>query len=117
MENDITLKYILSNDENIIKKEFEYSLDFIKCKKEKCYHKNYSTEKFEICKEECMNKLNKFNLLRQFIYQDYTKYYYNKFLDCVYTDEDKYSKCINETKILMKKNIEDIKKLILDYYI
>jgi hypothetical protein len=117
MEYDIIFKNFLSNDENIIKKEFEYSIDFLKCKIEKCYGKGFKTESFENCKEDCMNRMTKFNLLREFLYQDFSKFYYNKFFSCVQSDEDNYNKCIADTKQLMERNIIDIKKLILNYSI
>jgi hypothetical protein len=117
MEYDIILKNFLSNDENVLKKEFEYSLEFLKCKIDKCYGKGFKIEGFENCKEECMNKLTKFNLLRQFAYQDFSKFYYNRFFSCVEQDDKMYNKCIADTKKLMEKNIDDVKKLILNYSI
>jgi hypothetical protein len=117
MEYDITLKHILTNDNNIVKKEVKYSLDYIQCKLVTCYTgKKYTHLEYEACKEKCMEKLHKFNLLKDILYQDFTKFYYNRFLECSkISTSDGFDNCIEESKKMMKKNIEDIRKIILNY--
>jgi hypothetical protein len=114
MEYDITLKHILANDNFIMKKEVDYSLQYLQCKVTQCYKGNkYTHIEFEECKEKCMEKLNKFNLLKELLYQDYTKFYYNKFLSCV--GNQHYENCTDEAKKDMKRNIDDIKKIVINY--
>jgi hypothetical protein len=117
MEYDITLKHMLANDNNIVKKEVQYSLEYLQCKITQCYKGvKYTHLEFEDCKEKCMDKFNKFNLLREILYQDFTKFYYSKFLECSNIMEtSKYEVCVEDTKKLMKKNVEDIRKVVNNY--
>jgi hypothetical protein len=117
MEYDITLKSLLSDDNLVLKREVEFSLEYIQCKLTQCYTgKKYTHFEYEQCKEKCMEKLNKFNLLREILYQDFTKFYYNRFLECSKISEiDKFENCIAENKSAMKRNVEDIKKIVLNY--
>ena len=117
MEYDIILKHYLANDNKILKIESKLSLDFVKCKIENCYsnkHINKITHQdYEECKSACMRELDKFNNLRNFVYEDFTTFYYGKFLECGNKQKDDlYIKCLDNNKSLMKKNIEDIKSLI-----
>jgi hypothetical protein len=60
--------------------------------------------------------LNKFNMMKGFLYGDFTKFYYEKFLTCANEiEEKKLNLCIEETKKQMKKNVEDVKKTIINY--
>jgi hypothetical protein len=118
MENDLILKNFLKNDNKINKIETKLLLEYHKCKLEKCYNKNltkYTHEDYETCKDECMGKINKFKMTKNFLYKDFTEFYYEKFLSCSSEyDENKYIKCKDELKLLQKKNIEEIKKIILN---
>jgi hypothetical protein len=122
MENDLILKCFLINDNTLNKIEMKLALDFLKCKLDNCYSnkrdniRRITHEDYEECKENCIQKLNKFNMLKVFLYQDFNKFYYEKFLACANElDEKKYSSCIDNSKKLMKKNVDDIKKIILNY--
>jgi len=117
MEYDILLKNYLAKDNSILKLESKLSLDFLKCKYENCYSNNVITkithQDYEECKRACLRELEKFNNLRKFIYKDFTKFYYKKFLECSNEIKDEnFNACIEKNKILMSKNIEDIKGLI-----
>lgn len=121
MEYDLTLKNFLKNDENLNRIELKLSLVYVKCKLEKCYSsgnnlKTFTHEYYEECKEKCMKNLTKLNLLKKFVYQDFNNFYYSKFLECgKMEEEDKYIQCKESNKNLMKKNIDDIKNLLLNY--
>lgn len=117
MEFDIILKNYLSKDNSILKIESKLSLDFLKCKIENCYSNNQNTkithQDYEECKRACIRELEKFNKLRNFIYDDFTNFYYKKFLECSNERQDNlYNTCLEKNKQLMNKNIEDIKGLI-----
>lgn len=121
MESDLKLKYFLIHDNNLQKSETKLYLDFIKCKLDKCYSNNTNIlrithQEFESCKEVCFEKIQKINLLKEILYRDFNKFYYEKFLTCSNISEsDKYDSCIENNKLLMKKNTEEIKKIILNY--
>lgn len=121
MEYDLNLRSFLINDNNILRLETKFMLDFLKCKLDKCYTNNnnktkYTHEDFENCKETCYEKLNKLNLIRETIYKDFTEFYYNKFFECSkIIDENEFQICNDTNKKLMVKNIEEIKRLILTY--
>lgn len=117
MEYDIILKNYLAKDNSILKIESKLSLDFLKCKIENCYSNNQISkithQDYEECKRACLRELDKFNKLRNFVYEDFTNFYYKKLLEC--SDEKKddlYNSCLEKNKQLMNKNIEDIKILI-----
>lgn len=111
------LKHFLAKDNSMLKIEAKLSLEFLKCKIENCYSsKNIDKithEEYEECKGACLRELDKFNNLRKFIYEDFTNFYYKKFLECSNEKDEKlYRSCCDNNKILMKKNIEEIKGLI-----
>ena len=117
MEFDIILKDYLGKDNSIKKIESKLSLDFLKCKYENCYSseaiKSITHEEFEECKEICGSELTKFSSLRNYIYEDFSTFYYKKFIECsVEKSDDVYSKCLENNKKNMAKSIEDIKELI-----
>lgn len=122
MEYDINLKHFLVHDNEVVKKEAKLSLDFLKCKIENCYSNSRNNitkithEDFEDCKEKCVEKFQKFNLMREYLYMDYSNFYYQKYLNCSTEFEDeKYNKCLNDNQKLMRDNIEQIKKIVLNY--
>jgi hypothetical protein len=124
MEYDLSLKHFFVNDDRLHKIEMKFALEYLKCKVEKCYTPPLSNdiervthEEFEFCLEKCMEKSNQFNLMKMILYEDFTKFYYNKFISCANenVEEGSYYKCIEDSKLLMKKNVEDIKKIILNY--
>lgn len=127
MEYDLILKHFLKNDNNLNKIEAKLSLDYLYCKLENCYSKNpfkaggkvkskITHEDYEDCKNQCIVHLNRLNLMKNFVYQDFTKFYYEKFLTCSQEEEEeKYTRCITDTKKLMAKNVEEIKTLLLNY--
>lgn len=117
MEYDIILKNFLAKDNSVLMTESKLSLDFLKCKIENCYSNNHITkithQDYEECKRACLRELEKFNNLRTYIYEDFTNFYYKKFLDCSNHEKNElYNDCLDNNKRLMAKNIEDIKKLI-----
>lgn len=117
MEYDIILKNYLSKDNSILKTQSKLSLDFLKCKYENCYSneaiKSITHEDFEECKEICRSELNKFSALRNFIYEDFSTFYYKKFIECSNEkSDDIYVKCLDNNKKNMAKSIEDVKELI-----
>ena len=117
MENDLILKNFLKNDNHLNRIESKLSLDYIKCKLDKCYSMpRYTHENYESCKEECLNNLTKFKVMKDLIYKDFTEFYYQKFLECANDlDETKYRKCKQDTLLMQTKNIEEIKRIILNY--
>ncbi len=125
MEQDMILKNYLQHDEIINKIESELSLDYINCKLKNCYSNNENSisntvkithEDYEKCKSNCMSRLNKFNLKKKVIYQDFTKFYYEKFLTCSdITDLDKYDDCIINIKRNMYSSIAEIRNLFNKY--
>jgi hypothetical protein len=119
MENDLILKHFLNKDQKLNKIEMKLSLEYLKCKIDKCYPKDKSTfihEDYEECKLNCMKNLSKLKLMKEFIYKDFTQTYYGKFLDCSKEIEDsKYNTCLDNSKKMMTKNIEEIKKFLLNY--
>ena len=120
MENDLFLKHFLINDTSLNKIELKLSLDYLKCKVDNCYSKNEKNkithEDFEDCKDNCMNNLNKFQMMKEIMYQDLNKFYYERFLICSNDlEEEKYNKCIDEDKKLMSKDVEKIKNILLNY--
>jgi len=128
MEYDTILKYYLLNDPKINNLQSKFSIDFLKCKIENCYSKSNNTkennklfnnhEQFENCKKECISNLESFLNFKQIIYKEFSSFYYQKFYECSKVlDEEKYSSCINERKIMMKDNIEKIKKIFEEYSI
>ena len=117
MEYDIILKNYLSKDNSILKVESKLSLEFLKCKIENCYSNNQITkithQDYEECKRACIREFDKFYKLRNFIYEDFTNFYYKKFLECSTEKQDNtYNSCLEQNKLLMNKSIEDIKGLI-----
>ncbi len=120
MEYDLILKHFLTNDNRVNKIEAKLSIDFLKCKIDNCHSKGikkiYTHEDYEECKELCLDNLNKFSLMKQTLYRDFSKFYYEKFLLCSNEIEDiNFNKCIQDTKFLMNKNVEDIKKIVLNF--
>jgi hypothetical protein len=117
MEYDIILKNYLTKDNFILKIESKLKLDFLKCKFENCYSndliKNITNEDFEECKEICGSEIIKLSNLKKFIYEDFTIFYYQRFLKCSNEKfDDIYGKCLENNKIDMAKNIEEIKELV-----
>lgn len=119
MENDLILKHFLNKDQKLNKIEMKLNLEYLKCKIHKCYPKeksNFTHEDYEDCKLNCMKNLNKLKLMKEFIYKDFTETYYSKFLDCSKEiEETKYNTCLDTSKKMMAKNIEDIKSFLLNY--
>jgi hypothetical protein len=120
MEYDIILKNYLRKDNSILKIESKLKLDFLKCKYENCYSndliKNITNEDYEECKGICESELRKLSNLRNFIYEDFSNFYYKKFLKCSNEKiDDLYVKCLENNKKEMAKNIEDIKEIIKNF--
>ena len=131
MEYDLELLNFFTNDNTLNKIEMKLSIEYLRCKIDHCYSikKNLKQqeqspitrithEDFETCKEKCLNssKLNKLNMMKGFLYGDFTKFYYEKFLSCANeSEEKKVNLCIEETKKQMKKNVDDVKKTMLNY--
>jgi hypothetical protein len=127
MEYDIILREFLYSDNEVMKLEAKLSLEFLKCKINECFKRNKSIsdkneenmlthEKFEDCKNKCSKSLTKLKLIRTFLYQDFNETYYQRFLECgKLEDEKSFNKCIKDNKELMKKNIEEIKSIVLKY--
>ncbi len=117
MEYDILLKNYLAKDNNILKIESKLSLDFLKCKIENCYSNKeinkITHQDYEECKRACLRESEKFNKLRVFIYEDFTRFYYKNFLECYnQKSDDKYYSCIEKNRSSMNKNIQDIKGMM-----
>ncbi len=117
MENDIILKNYLANDNSTLKIESKLSLDFLKCKIENCYSNKHITkithQDYEECKRACLREMDKFIKLKKFVYEDFTNFYYKKYLECSNEKkDDNYNTCLEKNKQLMSQNIEEIKALI-----
>ena len=130
MEYDLELLSFFTNDNELNKIEMKLSLGYLRCKIDSCYSvkklindnnnatKRITHEDYESCKEKCLNesKLNKLNMMKGFLYGDFNKFYYEKFLSCAYeSEEKKYNQCLEQTKNMMKKNVEDVKRTILNF--